>query len=577
MKKTSFRRVTELFVFPAVLLLYPLTQIHQGMDVTDTMYSLVNFQMFGKGGSDWIIATYLANVTGHFLQYLPFGDTLMGMNFYTGLFISAMALLGYFFLKGKMPAVLAFAGEIIAIGLCWIPTPSLYNYLTYFLFLTGSVFLYRGLIWEKKKWLFLAGVCLGLNVMVRLPNILECGLIAAVFYYGILKKKEAKEVWQQTGVCVAGFLAGFLVPFLVICVQYGPAAYLEMITGLSSYQSTDATYSPFTMITSVLGAYGTSLKWILLIAVAVGAGILFFRLVPQRFEKAKQIVFAICIPVLLRLLWGKGMFDLNYRFYWSVFQWTMVLLYAAIGLCIWAMTARGIFHRDRLLALLVLLIIAITPIGSNNETYPNMNNLFLAAPVTFWFGYRLCLSLKDRSFLFPVRAMAVALTAVLFVQSMGFGLTSVFRDNIYGGKRDTKVENCAPLAGMRTDKATALEIQGVVDYFNSVKKEEPSLDQDAVITIGNCPGMCYILNMQPALSTPWADLDTYSAAQMKEDMASIQKQASERPFVVMKMEDESEWNENQRQKHELILDYIEKNGFETVCESGSYRIYGVKG
>ena len=168
------------YVFPAILLLYPLIKINQGIDLTDSMYGLVNFHFFPHGGGDWTVATYLANVLGAVLIRLPFGETLIGIRFYTGLIVSAMALFSYYFLKGKMPAWLAFAGELAAVSLCWIPTTSLYNYLTLALFLGGTVCLYRGLVWQRRYLMALAGVCLGANVLARVPNALECLLIAAV-------------------------------------------------------------------------------------------------------------------------------------------------------------------------------------------------------------------------------------------------------------------------------------------------------------------------------------------------------------------------------------------------------------
>ena len=159
------------YVFPILLFLYPLLWMNQGIDVSDPMYSLTNFRFFPQMEGSWALATYLANVTGWLLMKLPFGGTLLGMNFYTRLIISAMALLSYYFLKGKMPAWIAFAGEIMAVSFCWCPTTILYNYLTYFLFLAVCILLYRGLIWNRRSLLVWAGVCLGLNVMVRTPNI----------------------------------------------------------------------------------------------------------------------------------------------------------------------------------------------------------------------------------------------------------------------------------------------------------------------------------------------------------------------------------------------------------------------
>jgi len=164
-------------LFPVILFLYPLLKITQGIELTDTCYGLVNYRFFPHAGQEWTVATYLANVLGALLMRLPFGDSLVGMRFYTGLFVSAMALLAYFFLKGKMPSWIVFLGEFAAISLCWIPTTSLYNYLTFFLFLCGTVLLYRGLIWQNRKWMAFAGVCLGASVLTRLPNIVECGIL----------------------------------------------------------------------------------------------------------------------------------------------------------------------------------------------------------------------------------------------------------------------------------------------------------------------------------------------------------------------------------------------------------------
>ena len=89
---------------------------------------------------------------------------------------------------------------------------------------------------------------------------------------------------------------------------------------------------------------------------------------------------------------------------------------------VWCFADPLVFRRDKLLSLMVLLVILITPIGSNNETYPNMNNLFLVAPVTFWMGYRLLLKLRRLPYSFACRAMLVCVAVVFLIQSTGFGV-----------------------------------------------------------------------------------------------------------------------------------------------------------
>ena len=289
MKEKAKRLGTILF--PVILFLYPLLKITQGIELTDTCYGLVNYRFFPHAGQEWTVATYLANVLGALLMRLPFGDSLVGMRFYTGLFVSAMALLAYFFLKGKMPSWIVFLGEFAAISLCWIPTTSLYNYLTFFLFLCGTVLLYRGLIWQNRKWMAFAGVCLGASVLTRLPNIVECALIIAVFYYGILKKKKVAEIWKDVAACVIGFVAAFLVGFLAISLQFRFDAYPKMLVGLAGYSGTDETYSSLSMITSVVSAYVEAFKWVLILGIAALLGTVLFFLLPGKFEKGKMVLY----------------------------------------------------------------------------------------------------------------------------------------------------------------------------------------------------------------------------------------------------------------------------------------------
>ena len=568
MKEKAKRLGTILF--PVILFLYPLLKITQGIELTDTCYGLVNYRFFPHAGQEWTVATYLANVLGALLMRLPFGDSLVGMRFYTGLFVSAMALLAYFFLKGKMPSWIAFLGEFVAISLCWIPTTSLYNYLTFFLFLCGTVLLYRGLIWQNRKWMAFAGVCLGASVLTRLPNIVECALIIAVFYYGILKKKKMAEIWKDVAACVIGFVAAFLVGFLAISLQFRFDAYPKMLVGLAGYSGTDETYSSLSMITSVVSAYVEAFKWVLILGIAALLGTVLFFLLPGKFEKGKIVLYLCMLPVLLRFLWGRGMFNLQYAFYWSVFEWCMVLLYVAIGLCIWTLADPLVFRRDKLLSLMVLLVILITPIGSNNETYPNMNNLFLVAPVTFWMGYRLLLKLRRLPYSFACRAMLVCVAVVFLIQSTGFGVRAVFRDSIEGQKRDTRVVNCKKLSGAKTNRANAEQLQDVVDYY--AEHAEELEENSRLLTFGDVPGFCWLFDLPSALSHDWPDMNTYPAETMRTDLEAL-SQAGEKPLVILCPGKVDTEDAQETQKWELLQEFLAQNAYEMKLDNGTYQIY----
>ena len=164
-----------------VMLLYPLTRINQGLSVIDTTYSLSNFTYFDTMQGTWMVATYLANVVGYLLLQLPFGNTMIGWNIYTSLLISGMAVGTYQVLKKVFPKWLVFLTQMIAIGLCWTPTTVLYHYLTYFFFQFAVLCLFQGITGNQKKrtgYFLAAGVLLGVNLAVRMPNVTHMLLIA---------------------------------------------------------------------------------------------------------------------------------------------------------------------------------------------------------------------------------------------------------------------------------------------------------------------------------------------------------------------------------------------------------------
>ena len=80
MRQGENGKILYRIVFPLVLLAFPLLLVNQGIDITDTTYSLGYYRFMEEMDVTWVLATYLANVTGAFFMKLPMGDTLLGMN-----------------------------------------------------------------------------------------------------------------------------------------------------------------------------------------------------------------------------------------------------------------------------------------------------------------------------------------------------------------------------------------------------------------------------------------------------------------------------------------------------------------
>lgn len=533
----KYRYMLENGLFIILLAFYPLMKINQGLDVVDTAYSLTNFQYFKTAEGTWMVATYLANAVGYFLMRLPKGNTLVGMNFYTGLIVSGFVLLLYFVLRKKMPAWIVFLGEILAVGLCWCPTVILYNYLTYLFMGAGILLLYQGICTEQEKMrgrcLVFAGIFLGLNVAVRMPNVAETALILALWYGAWLKKRPFERVVRDTALCLFGYLAGFGVPYLGICAQYGMNAYPEMVMDLFAMTDKAADYKPTAMLTGMFGGYLEGMKWLPPAMACVG-GLYLFYLIKSLALKGvvfsekrvafiqggeylyRILCFAVCL-VLIRFYWGRGMFDFRYYYYRSIYQWAALFLIASVFCTLSVIVSQKRKAEDKTLALIVLIQIFVTPLGSNNQLYPIINNLFLAAPFTLWVCHDFFVSTKGKNIHISWKMMMAAFGLMVFVQSIGFHTQFVFLDGVWGEKRDTLLTGVPKTEGIYTNRENAETFLELVSYA-----EKQGFAGREVILYGEVPGLSYFLDMPTAISTAWPDLDSFRPVRFEADMEKVE-------------------------------------------------------
>lgn len=560
-------------LFPVLLLLFPLLKVNQGVDLTDTPYSLGNYRFFVQSEGVWVLSTFLSNVAGFLLTRLPMGGTMLGMKIYTSLLISVMALFAYRFFKTKMPSFIAFLGEVAAIGFCWCPTGILYNYMTYLFFLLGAVFLFRGLAGNRPVWLMFAGVCLGLNVSVRVPNVLEVVLIVTLWYYGARKKKTFETIAKETGLCVLGFFMAQAVMFTVMSVLYGIGAYGEMIGGLFGMAGSASDYTLAEMLVSIFSAYFKGFKWMLYMILCILPGIPFLVIQREKFPLLRKIVYCVCIAFLFFVLGRWGMYNFRYYQKEAGLQWGVVFLILSIAVCVWMLFTRMLDDEWKLIGSIALVIILITPLGSNNYVWPALNNLFFVAPVTFWIIYRFAvwgriyLDSTEKVPLFPVKAMVSAMVIAFFVQSVGLGFCYVFKDGENGEKRNSRVMNNEVLAGMYT---TQLNAETLDELSIFMTEHEMEYADKKLILYGDIPGLSYYLDKAPAIFTSWPDLDTNSFDRLTADLEKVSGQISEkgeRPLVIFSSDCE------ESQKLGVMKDFMEANNYIEVFANEAFVVY----
>lgn len=675
--KTRQRNLLE-NLFIVILVFYPLRHINWGLDLWDTGYNYANFQYMGTESMDsmWLFSTYLSNAAGNLLMKLPGAGNLAGMNFYTGLLVSLLAVGGYFFCtrKLKMPEWIAFLGELAAVSLCWCPTALLYNYLTYVLFFACVILLYEGMTEEKPICLVLAGICLGANVLVRFSNLPEAAMILAVWAYdAAVWRRESRNgaapreggLWRRLGQhtfwCFAGYGSSLLVLLGYIHIRYGFGNYAAGIQRLFAMTDTATDYKADSMLMGMINTYVENLYWVIRIGVILAAGIVFFVIVGLllqscgKMEKAvwwcSRLVLAAVGAVMLVWLYAKGFcaagylqhllhpavlffllaafgmvffviaglplrkrwgmekaFWLESRLLWAAVSAAMLVWLYVRGFCSVEFLQNGpisygpilrpgilflmlsmltgvvrFFHKnssaqEKLISIMVVLIVLLTSLGSNNKVYPSLNNLFVAAPYTLWQCWRFCRNVTEKPIrgvilsAFPAKGLLAAFLFLCLFQFGGFGLKFAFAEATGVYELTATVENNEILRNIKMNPEKAKWLTELSGYVN-----EHELQGREVILYGYIPSLSYYLQM-PSAFNPWSDLPSYSYDAMASGLAETEEQirteGREKPVVLVDYlckapEENIKWEE----KWKLILEFMERNGYELTWQNDRFAIY----
>ena len=559
----------EKYVFPLVLLLYPLIGVNAGLDVTDTTYSLANYEFIDTLNPMWLLSTFLGNVTGAIIMYLPGAGTMLGFGIYSSFIISLTALISYYFLQKYMPGWMIFIGTFMAESLCWCPRVIMYNYMTYMFFTLGALFLVKGIFfWEKQNVdLFIAGVFLGLNVMVRFPNITETALILVLWFYGALTRDDFLNILKKTGTCILGFTTGVAVIFLVISLIYGPGAYFGMIGSLFGMTSGASDYTTSGMISAIIDAYFKTAADMLILIPCIVAGIIMFLIKSERFVWIKKLLFAIGLCIVVKYYFAEGIFTRNYYYYDSIFKATMMfviiaLILGVIGIC-------GFLNgnkQEQTLAFLMVMIILITPLGSNNYTYPVINNLFVVAPIALWIMRRLMQRLGDRQLHFTWQSTITMVIIVVLIQGILFHVNFSFVDGADGQKRGETVKTIPKVGSMVTTSYNARTLEELGKYLS-----DNNLLGTKALLFGGIPGLSYIFDLKPAIDTVWPDLDSYSTEIFDEKL--IELSTSDEPYPVIIVGKDMQGYANISDKYDILLDYISNHDYNIDFESERFTVY----
>lgn len=559
-------------VFPLILLLWPLVKVCIGVDTSDSTYSLGNYLYPDNIQPMWKFSTYLSGVIGSGIVRLPGGSRLLVANIYMGLIVSAIVLICYYALRADFTSPVMFAGEFLAINFCWIPCGILYNYLTYLFFTGAAILIYYAITRNDDRLYMLAGTVLGLNLFIRIPNITEVALIIVVWVFALRKVRA-------TLYAVGGYIIGAGIPFLCIVTNYGMSGITEMITGLTAISGGEDSYTPLNMVLSTLKAYGRSAKWLGIILAVVFLGTILFASFNKdgALKWTKRVAYIGVVAIMIRFFWGRGMFSFRYyEDYTAMYEWGMILLFMS-----WIAVLVVLFRSDynirvTSLSVIVLIILIITPLGSNNYTCQNLNNLFIVLPFTVYviggWMYRGVHRFRLEGVLygcnFPWMSMVIVVSAMIVIQSTLFHVNFVFRDGMDGTPRDTVVTDVDSLQGMYTGTVNA----AILRELNNVVR---MYEADSVLLWGDCPGLVYILDKPCAIDSSWPSLGSYSLEYFESQLMQLPVAPNlDKVAIIIR---DSQMTTFALRKYDVLLNFMDNCGFDIVYNNGEYSMYMISG
>lgn len=551
-----------------ILALLPFLHVNSGVEFTDTGYSLGNYEHFADAEGTWALATFLSNVTGWLLTMLPFGHTMLGMQVYCNAVLGFLLVFSFIKLREYFPVRYVFIGEILAWALCWCPRVILYNYLTYLFLTLGCIFLLKAVKSQKKKYFFIAGIILGINLFVRFSNLTQVALIVVVIYDAILRKKKVKSAMQSVGLCIGGYFTAVLAVLGGIAVFYGGSEYFTMIQSLFAMKDTESTYSLASMIIEPLRAYWDQLKWLWVFLVAIAIGTLIYKFCTKTVVKYMfSTAFLAGLLAIVLYYYKIAVFWRNYNDYHCFRFWAVGFIVFGLGLAAYIIFSRKTRQIEKLLASMVIVIIAITPLGSNNALYPVYNNLFIVAPFIFAEGMKYIGSNKAES-MWPAKLGLAVMCFFLMLQSLLFGWTFTFRDAGFTTGIDTTITQNRVLKDMRTTSERARQIEEL-----SVYVYENNLCGREVLLYGEIPFAVYALEMPSALSSSWADLDTVLNREgMQAEMEALESE----PVIIIaadRYEDLLNNPDTDNEKALLISEYLQTHDYQETFRNDKFVVY----
>ena len=555
MKKIDLKKMEKFIAMlvAAVVLGVCVYQLRYGIDVQDTSSYLTKFRYFFEKGTGGNALYYLL---GEFFGSLVFHvfPTLYAMNV-TGLIVwSLTGVVIYRIMKPYLSTLLLMAAVLggLAFSASWVRCVN-WNAWSMMFLTIGILFLLHGFDTDEKKWFYFAGLLLGWNTYVRMPNIIFLGLVVAVFYYyfGLETKTAiANSLRMTAGGAIAG-VTGLLFSIVFLGLEKTLA---DIGWLLGSTGDKESKHNIFDMIAQVgVGAMDGIRQWIKY-GVLIGA-VLILCLIVRKLLKKDVTLFGAVIAGAVALYIGYTR-DVSTSSMPMLISVQNFLAYG--GMAFGAFGAVLFYKKDKRFAVICLMeALAMIFMTIGTDTGSIFFRVYMALPAAIMAAVLWKLPVKE------LRIMAVFIVVLTLATGQNCNQNYVYHDGEHGEAIDSTI-NAEVFEGVYTTASRAEYVNRLIELLAPYEDKE-------LLTIGAFNIGHNVTDMKTFFDSAWSDLDYLS---MEEFNTVLETKLSEGnvPVIVIATEkiNGAYWVP---EKIEILEELVKTDLFETIYSDEWYSVY----
>jgi hypothetical protein len=603
---------------------YPVLLIVQGIDFTDMGFNLTNQWLIFRDPTSYQqgYLFYLSNLLGGLWLSLTLPMGLFTIKLGWVLVLYLTLLLCYLVLRrigptsGSIPGLAT--GLLLALvwntklGTTWLS----YNDLSALCNVAATLLLLMGLTGEGGRLTAAAGATVAVAVFVRFPNVLSLALVAGIPVYAHASAKSLSWVLRHSLFLLAGFVvaAGVILAAMAL-VGHVEIYWMRLLQVLSAAADDPGyAYSSANLVQLLIRDYrlmgvslGLSLPFLLfttwalprqwywqLACVISCLAILSVIVLPgaPRLLAYSAAIVTVVACVLSFVLMGRRapgerarglLFTLGSILAALVFvdfvhkysTWVVPgLLYLALGYRLWASEAAV----EKLIAALSLIVLVVSPLGSDNGLINAVYGMWLAIPFAVMIAFERIQALVQVPFYQrPSLALAIIVLGAIPMVALDSAYVSTYRDSADRSLMNSSIDSPFFRGVLTTPERAQVVEELMVELPTHVERG------DDLLIHGDCTLVHLLTDTRPVLGTTWNG--AYTPMEFAERLGELEQGGTRWPVVLLSKgscrnrdwpKAFSAW-ETERVKRHVLTEYLARRQYRLLWENSFFEIWGADG